>query len=63
LEQAEAANSGGFMRRLETNLAPTNGAADDPKPASSSEAAASEASRRPGLLERITRIEKGSGLG
>lgn len=64
LEPAETTSSpGGFMRRLEANTAPSNGTAEDGKVAQKSDTVSAETSRRPGLLERITRIEKGSGLG
>ena len=66
LETADTAN-GGFMRRLEP-AAPLR-ATDDAKspatvePANTSKPSPEPDTRRPGLLERITRIEKGSGHG
>jgi hypothetical protein len=56
--------TGGFMRRLETTPEPQAGASSSIADAAVTAPAGGEPAhtqRRPGLLERITRIAKGSG--
>lgn len=65
-QKAEEPAAAGFMRRLENgdaDVTPPAAANSDPGPetAAKTNADASATGRRPGLLERITRLEKGSG--